>query len=64
MAAEEVTPKEAARRLGVSQRLIYDLIASGKIRAKERKSLSGNRRYWLIPLAEVEKLRKEGEEAQ
>jgi excisionase family DNA binding protein len=56
-----LTPKEASKKLGVSVRSVYDLIASGKIRAKERKSLSGNRRFWLIPAAEVEKLQKNKE---
>jgi len=65
---KEITPREAARLLNVSLRTIYDLIESGKVRAKEKRSLTGNRRFWLIPAAEVENLKKklkskEGEEA-
>jgi excisionase family DNA binding protein len=59
MVVKEVTPKEAAKILNVSLRTIYDLIASGRIRANEKRSLTGNRRFWLIPLEEVEKLKKE-----
>ena len=58
MVEEEVTPKEVAKRLGVSLRTIYDLIDSGRLKATARPSLMGNRKYWLIPISEVEKLEK------
>lgn len=61
---EEVwlTPREAARRLGVSRRCLYDLIESGRLRAKERRSLTGGRRFWLLPLSEVKRLQELKEE--
>jgi len=58
MVAEEVTPKEAAKRLGVSRRLIYDLIECGRLRAIPRRSITGERRFWLIPMGEIEKLER------
>lgn len=53
-----MTPREVARELGVSVRAIYDLIHSGQLRAKEKRSLIGKRRFWLVPSSEVERLRK------
>jgi excisionase family DNA binding protein len=53
-----MTPREVAKELGVSVRAIYDLIHSGQLRAKEKRSLAGKRRFWLVPSSEVERLRK------
>jgi excisionase family DNA binding protein len=57
-AKEWATPREVAKELGVSVRSIYDLIHNGRIRAKEKESLTGRRRYWLIPVTEIERLRR------
>jgi excisionase family DNA binding protein len=53
-----VTPREAAKELGLSIRTIYDLIHDGRVQARERRSLTGNRRFWLIAADEIERLRK------
>jgi excisionase family DNA binding protein len=57
-----LTPKEAARRLRVSRRSLYDLIEGGRLQAKEKRSLTGRRRFWLLPLSEVERLQRLREE--
>jgi excisionase family DNA binding protein len=51
-------PKEVARILGISYRSVYDLIENRKVNAIAKRSLTGNKRFWLIPKSEVEKLRK------
>jgi excisionase family DNA binding protein len=53
-----LTPREAALRLQASVRTVYDLINSGKINAQETRSLTGGKRFWLIPLSEIERLQK------
>jgi excisionase family DNA binding protein len=55
---EYVTPREAAKMLNMSLRTIYDLINLGRLKAKESWSWTGRKRFWLIPVNEVEKLRK------
>ena len=55
---EWLEAREVAQRLGISRRWVYELIHNGKIRAKERWSLTGNKRFWLIPQSEVERLKK------
>jgi len=56
-----LSPREVAKMLGVSRKTIYDLLSEGKIKAKEVWSVTGNRRFWYIPLSEVEKLQKRRE---
>lgn len=52
-------PKDVARMLGISYRAVYDLIENRKLIAIEKRSLTGNRRFWYIPFSEVEKIRRE-----
>jgi excisionase family DNA binding protein len=56
---EWMTPREVAKRLNASIRTVYDLINLGRLRAKELWSYTGRKRFWLIPVSEVEKLKKE-----
>jgi len=46
--AAELTPRQAARRLGVSLDSIYSLVWSGKLAGRQHDG------RWLIPLAAVE----------
>jgi excisionase family DNA binding protein len=54
-----VTPREAAKKLRVSVRTVYEMIRCGRLQAKPIKSLTGNRKLWLIPRKEVERLEQE-----
>jgi hypothetical protein len=38
---------------------VYDLIYTGKLKARGYRSFVGSRVYWLIPSSEVERLAKE-----
>jgi excisionase family DNA binding protein len=56
---EELTPQEVAKRLRVSVRTVYEMIRCGRLQAKPIKSLTGDRRFWLISKNEVERLEQE-----
>jgi excisionase family DNA binding protein len=53
----ELTPVEAARRLGIGLDYLYALLWTGKLKARK---IAGR---WRIPVAEVEaRLRRRGEQ--
>lgn len=53
MKADEMTPVEAAKILGVGRLYLYELLASGLIKGRK---LMGR---WLVSRKEIERYRKE-----
>jgi len=55
-----LTPREAAERIGVSDQTIYNWIADGTVQRYRMKGMK--RKRYIIPMGEVERLRRAYEE--
>ena len=55
---KQLTPKQAAESIGVSDQSIYNWLADGTIRRFRTRGVKQKKRY-LIPETEVERLRLE-----